>query len=108
MMRLTKIAFAAALGTAALCAPAFAQAQQDPAAAAPGTPEGAAGAGAYGNTQSTMQGPAKKTHKHQTASNAQTSNNQGSKSQTNQSSQDPANSPQQSAPDAAAPAQGQQ
>lgn len=106
MMRLTKIAFAAALGTAALCAPAFAQAQQDPAAAAPGAPESTAGAG--GNTQSTMQGPAKKTHKHQTASNAQTSNNQGSKSQTNQSSQDPANSPQQSAPDAAAPAQGQQ
>ena len=69
-MTLTKFAFAAALGTAALCAPAFAQ--QDQAA----TQQGAAALSPDANAQSSTQTVAqnattKHTKKHQKSSDAQ-------------------------------------
>jgi hypothetical protein len=71
MMKVTKIAFAAALGTAALCGPAFAQDQGGyagaPQAAAPN-----ANADAQTRAQSMAQNSASKhTRKHQMSGNAQ-------------------------------------
>jgi hypothetical protein len=71
-MTLTKLAFAAALGTAALCAPAFAQQDQGGAA----TQQGAAASSPDANGQSSTQtmaqsSTAKHTKKHQKSSDAQ-------------------------------------
>ena len=69
-MTLTKFAFAAALGTAALCAPAFAQ--QDQAATQQGAAASSPDANAQSSTQTVAQNStAKHTKKHQKSSDAQ-------------------------------------
>ena len=96
MMRVTKIAFAAALGTAALCGPALAQDQGGyagtPQAAAPSTDTDAQ-AGAQTRAQSMAQNStAKHSRKHQTNAQGSTAapadqSGQGAAAESSQSSQ---------------------
>jgi hypothetical protein len=96
MMRVTKIAFAAALGTAALCGPALAQDQGGyagtPQAAAPSTDTDAQ-AGAQTRAQSMAQNSTTKhTRKHQTNAQGRTTapadqSGQGAAADSSQSSQ---------------------
>jgi hypothetical protein len=92
MMRVTKIAFAAVLGTAALCGPAFAQ-DQGGYAGAPQAAAPSADAGAQTRAQGMAQNStAKHTRKHQTSGNVQATapadqTGQGAATDSSQSSQ---------------------
>jgi hypothetical protein len=71
-MTFTKLAFAAALGTAALCAPAFAQQDQGGTATQQGAAASSPDASAQSSTQTMAQNStAKHTKKHQKSSDAQ-------------------------------------